>query len=98
MKRMIESPSAGHGRFLIFRHGRGWSWLALGQFLAPSLAAFGASCLVVGGSIAHSWELFEPSLRAELEPIETLEALTVAEQLDDAPLLGAAWWVASGQA
>jgi glucokinase len=68
---------------------------ALGEFLAPSLAGFGASCLVVGGSIAHSWELFEPRLRAELEPVETLETVTVAEQLDDAPLLGAAWCIAS---
>jgi hypothetical protein len=55
-------------------------------------------CLVVGGSIAHSCELFEPSLRAELEQIETLETVTVAGQLDDAPLLGAAWCVASGRA
>ena len=64
---------------------------ALGQFLTPWLRSFGASCLVVGGSIARSWELFEGSLRAELEPITALRTATVAEQLEDAPLLGAAY-------
>jgi hypothetical protein len=28
-----------------------------------------------------------------LEPIESLQSITVAEHLDDAPLLGAAWYV-----
>ena len=70
---------------------------ALGEFLAPWLTAFEPSCLVVGGSIARSWELFEASLRAELEPIESVATVTLAEQLDDAPLLGAAWCVASGR-
>ena len=69
---------------------------ALGEFLTPWLRAFEPSCLVVGGSIARSWELFEASLRAELEGVDSLETVTVAQQLDDAPLLGAAWYVASG--
>ena len=68
---------------------------ALGEFLKPWLEAFEPSCLVVGGSIARSWKLFEPTLRAELEPIESLKMVTAAQQLDDAPLLGAAWYVAS---
>jgi glucokinase len=65
---------------------------ALGEFLTPWLRAFEPACLVVGGSIARSWELLESGLSAELRPIETLETVTVAERLDDAPLLGAAWY------
>jgi glucokinase len=65
---------------------------ALGEFLTPWLRAFEPGCLVVGGSIARSWELLESGLSAELRPIETLETVTVAERLDDAPLLGAAWY------
>jgi glucokinase len=68
---------------------------ALGEFLTPWLRAFEPSCLVVGGSIARSWELFGASLRTELEPIESLATVTAAQHLDDAPLLGAAWYVAS---
>lgn len=66
---------------------------ALAEFLAPWLHRFEPSCLVVGGSIARSWELFEHGLRAELESVGSLESATVAAQLEDAPLLGAAWYV-----
>ena len=68
---------------------------ALGEFMLPWLERFEPSCLVVGGSIARSWELLEGGLRAALAPIEGLETVTVAEQLEDAPLLGAAWYAAS---
>jgi glucokinase len=68
----------------------------LGEFLTPWLRAFEPSCLLVGGSIARSWELFEACLRAELEQVDGLEAVTVAQHLGDAPLLGAARYVASG--
>jgi glucokinase len=68
---------------------------ALGQFLTPWLRAFEPSCLIVGGSIARSWELFERTLQAELEPVAHLETVTVAEQLEDAPLLGAAYYAAT---
>jgi glucokinase len=67
---------------------------ALGEFLAPWLRSFEASCLVFGGSIARSWQLIEPSLLAELAPIESLRSVTVARHLDDAPLLGAARYAA----
>jgi glucokinase len=66
---------------------------ALAEFLTPWLRTFEPTCLVVGGSIARSWELFADALGAGLEPIESLESVTVAEHLDDAPLLGAAWYV-----
>ena len=66
---------------------------ALGQFLTPWLQAFAPSCLVVGGSIARSWALFERELRAELDDnVPGLATVTVAEQLEDAPLLGAAYY------
>jgi glucokinase len=59
----------------------------LADFLRPWLAAFAPSCLVVGGSIARSWDLLERRLRA-LEA--DLAVLTPAEHIDDAALLGAA--------
>ena len=65
---------------------------ALGQFLAPWLQAFEPSCLVVGGSIARAWDLFEGTLLAGLGPIPGLHAVTVAAQLEDAQLLGAAFY------
>ncbi len=71
--------------------------IALGQFLTPWLRAFGPSCLVVGGSIARSWDLFASVLRAELEPISALSTVTVAAQLEDAALLGAAYYASERQ-
>jgi len=65
----------------------------LAEFLTPWLRTFEPTCLVVGGSIARSWELFADALGAVLGPIESLQSITVAEHLDDAPLLGAAWYV-----
>jgi glucokinase len=69
---------------------------ALGEFLAPWVQAFEPGCVVVGGSIARSWRLLEASLRAQLEPIDGLVAVSLAERLDDAPLLGAARYVEEG--
>jgi len=71
---------------------------ALGEFLLPSLQAFEPGCLVVGGSIARSWDLIRPGLLFELRKADGLETVTVAEHLDDAPLLGAARNVAAGRA
>jgi len=68
--------------------------IALGQFLTPWLRVFRPSCLVVGGSIARSWALFGGVLRSELEQISGVATVTVAEQLEDAPLLGAAYYAA----
>jgi glucokinase len=59
----------------------------LADFLRPWLATFAPSCLVVGGSIARSWDLLERGLRA-LEA--DVAVLTPAEHIDDAALLGAA--------
>ncbi len=71
---------------------------ALGEFLVPWLRTFEPGCLVVGGSIARSWNLIEPSLLGVLDPIESLASVTVAEHLDDAPLLGAGRFAAGIEA
>lgn len=62
----------------------------LGEFLAPWLRDFGASCLVVGGSIARAWDLVEPALRPGLAGLPRLRLVARAANLDDAALLGAA--------
>jgi glucokinase len=62
----------------------------LGEFLAPWLRRFGASGLVVGGSIARAWDLIDPALRPALAGLPDLELVTPAANLDDAALLGAA--------
>lgn len=68
---------------------------ALGTVLGPLLVAFQATVLVVGGSIAASWDLVAEPLRAGLadaEPARTaLIALEPARHLAEAPLLGAAY-------
>jgi glucokinase len=59
----------------------------LADFLRPWLSAFAPSCLVVGGSIARSWDL----LRGGLDSLAAdVAVLTPAEHIDDAALLGAA--------
>ncbi|TGB07305.1 ROK family protein [Streptomyces sp. MZ04] len=78
------------------RHARAvvdHAFRALGAALAPWLARFEATALVVGGSIAASWDVIEASLRAgvDAEPAGELVART-AERAHDAPLLGAARW------
>jgi glucokinase len=67
---------------------------ALGEFLGPWLQAFEPTCLVVGGSIARSWALFEAELRGSLDG-QWQGAVAPAQELDDAPLLGAAHHVLS---
>jgi glucokinase len=59
---------------------------ALGAALSPWLQRFGASALVVGGSMAGSWDLVEPALRSSLPgSVELLRA----RRPDDAGLIGA---------
>jgi glucokinase len=59
----------------------------LAAFLRPWLEAFVPSCLVVGGSIARSWDLLEGGLESLRNAVATL---TPADRIDDAALLGAA--------
>jgi glucokinase len=60
----------------------------LGRFVAPFIADFGATVLVVGGSISRSWDLIEPALRRGLG--DSNVAVARSELLNDAPLIGAA--------
>jgi glucokinase len=62
---------------------------ALGRALAPVIAAFGADIVVLGGSMARSWDLFEPPFRdgagaADLPPVR------LAANPGTSPLVGAA--------
>jgi glucokinase len=59
----------------------------LGRALTPWLDRFGATGLVVGGSIAQAWDLVEPALRSGI-PREI--ALVRARLPDEAGLIGAA--------
>jgi glucokinase len=65
----------------------------LAEFLGPTFEAFAPTCLVVGGSIAHAWELLEPALTSGFAADRRL-VVTRAANIDDAPLLGAAWHAA----
>ncbi|MFD4026270.1 ROK family protein [Streptomyces sp. NPDC058576] len=74
---------------------------ALGLTMAPWLRRFEATVLVVGGSIAGSWDLVEAPLRsgmAEAGPGggAVLPLPCSARRPEDAPLVGAARWAASG--
>ncbi|MGW1100930.1 ROK family protein [Streptomyces sp. NPDC002455] len=75
----------------------------LGRALAPWCAAFRPDVMVIGGSMARSWDLIGPALRAGLttgaeaagpEADRTVAAmdLCTARRPDDAPLIGAAHW------
>jgi glucokinase len=69
---------------------------ALGTTMGPWLATFSATVLVVGGSIAASWDLVEGPLRSGVRASSAAE-LRTARRAADAPLLGAAWWATRPQ-
>ena len=62
---------------------------ALGEAFAPIVARFAPDVIVVGGSMAGSWDLFEPSFRAGLQGDH--QRIVTAVHLEHAPLTGAAW-------
>ncbi|MDR1392480.1 MAG: ROK family protein [Bifidobacteriaceae bacterium] len=72
----------------------------LGEIVGPSVKAFGADRVVVGGSIARSWDLVEGPLAAGLAASRGSSKVVPephrASGLDEAPILGAA--VAAGRA
>jgi len=68
---------------------------ALGELVLPWVRSFQPTCLVVGGSIARSWDLLAPTLVSELA-CQTDLTVTRAANLDDAALLGAARHAAPG--
>ncbi|WP_377273240.1 ROK family protein [Peterkaempfera sp. SMS 1(5)a] len=66
---------------------------ALGRALGPLLAAFGPEVLVIGGSIAASWDVVAPPLRdgiADAGPGAARVIVAPAQLPAQAPLLGAA--------
>ena len=70
----------------------------LGEFLAPWVERFAPTCVVFGGSIARSWDLWSEDLRAACPRDIYRIWYGVAEHLDEAPLLGAAHLVAQDAA
>lgn len=64
---------------------------ALGVVLAPWLAAFAPTALVVGGAISRSWRVLQPTLARSLADVTSLRDLSPTELGDTAPLLGAAY-------
>lgn len=66
---------------------------ALGTCIAPWVERFGATTLVIGGSMARSWDVLTSGFRAGLVGVSpSLAGLPVVRgrRLDDAPLIGAA--------
>jgi glucokinase len=68
----------------------------LGEFLAPWIERFRPTCLVLGGSIARSWDLWSEEFRAACPAARDVRSCGVAEHLEEAPLLGAAYRAARG--
>jgi glucokinase len=64
---------------------------ALGEFLARWVYLFIPTTVVLGGSIARSWDLWSEEFRAACAPDMDQTWYGVAEHLDEAPLLGAAY-------
>lgn len=60
----------------------------LGEIAAPLLAELGIECLLLGGQIAKSFALMEPSLRQELSSVPTLRLLGALPNLDTATFDG----------
>jgi glucokinase len=70
---------------------------ALGEALGPVLSRFECERLIVGGSMAGSWDLVEPALRAGLgTAADELAALPIhrAQHPENSPIVGAAYWAA----
>jgi glucokinase len=80
----------------VFQH----SLYALGKALAPWLDRFRATILVVGGSIARSWDLVEGPLRRGLDEsrprLSSRVQVSPAVRPHEAALIGAAMFVRAG--
>jgi glucokinase len=63
---------------------------ALGEFLSPWLVRFAPSCLLFGGSITRAWDLFVADFMRACPGANRLARCSPADQLEEAPLLGAA--------
>ncbi|MFE9009145.1 ROK family protein [Streptomyces sp. NPDC007875] len=66
---------------------------ALGQALAPWIDRFEATAVVIGGSMAQSWDLIHPALTKGLASAGRPDVPVLpARQPEEAPLIGAARW------
>jgi glucokinase len=90
---IAQRAREGDERAVGVLHGFG---IALGEFLAPWLERFDPTCLVFGGSIPRSWDLWADAFRAACAPAARLYTCEVATHLDEAPLLGAAYHASRG--
>ncbi|GAB3537766.1 ROK family protein [Arthrobacter tecti] len=71
------------------------TFTALGSAIAPSLHEFGAESLIIGGSMAGSWDIVYPPVRkglAETKPQLGQLPITRSERFEEACLVGAARW------
>lgn len=92
-----EIASLAHGDDRTAMHVLDTAFASLGEALGEYVHAFGASVLVVGGSMARSWDLLAPALRNGLtRAVPQLHDLPVrpARHPELAPLSGAAFWAA----
>ena len=60
----------------------------MGRLLRPHVERFGAECIVVGGQIAKSFDLFGPSLREGLSDVPQLEKINRAKFIEFSPFFG----------
>ncbi|MFE3263594.1 ROK family protein [Streptomyces sp. NPDC059215] len=66
---------------------------ALGQALAPWIDRFEATAVVIGGSMAQSWDLIHPALTTGLASADRRDVPFLPARLpEEAPLIGAARW------
>lgn len=71
------------------------AFAALGEAVGPYLHRFGAEMLVIGGSMAGSWDIVEPAIRRGLErahPALGTLPINGAKRSEEAGLVGAAYW------
>lgn len=90
-----EIAEAARGGDVVAATVLGHAFAAAGAAVAPYLKRFRAEVLVVGGSMAGSWDIVEPALRrgiAALEPDLAPLPLRKAERSEEAGLVGAAYW------
>jgi glucokinase len=62
----------------------------LGQVLLPVLTEFEADCLLLGGQISKSFQLFSAPLKRQLQDVSSLKKVTRGRSIDSSPLYGAA--------
>jgi glucokinase len=74
---------------LLARRALDDAFVPLGRVLGECLSGFRADVLVVGGSMAASWDVLAPAFRAGAEG-SGLPEVRRAARGDDAPLVGAA--------